>query len=120
MGASDLLRSYAAYLFVVAGACWLAVTYDEGSLFILWPALASFVGGGLLFFRPSHSLTWAWTASCAFFGLIVALYQVYASAGGLADPFAVTNAVSVGVFGAFAVGEAVLMLWGRPLQAKSE
>ena len=109
------LRAKAAYVFILAGAFWMAVAALAGSALLLWPVLACLAGGALLWARPGGRLTWAWSISTAVFGFLLAAYQVYAWAPFLGGVFSSVAAEGTAAFAVLALVHLLLIYLGvRP------
>lgn len=116
MQVSRILKDNSQYAFFALGAAWLATALTAGPL-ALWPVAALVASGALLRLRPEVRVTWALSKSSAFFGFVVAGYQVYASMGLLSGAFAGVATASLALFGVFAAVH-LLLLW--PGKAKPE
>ncbi|MDG7007127.1 MAG: hypothetical protein JRN06_02650 [Nitrososphaerota archaeon] len=115
------LRGNSAYMFIAAGALWLAVAVAAGSALILWPVVACVLGGVFLRMWPARRLTWAWATSAAVLGFLLAAYQVYAWLPFLGGSFSGVAAVATAVFAVFAVLHLFLFYLGaRPVKPAAE
>ncbi|MDG6938282.1 MAG: hypothetical protein JRN42_07085 [Nitrososphaerota archaeon] len=115
------LNNYAAYLFWVVAAVWVAIGVEGGSVHMAWPVVACALSGLLLKFRPAWKITFSWAASTAVLGLLISAYQVYAWVPLLAGDFSVLAASALGLFAVLAVVHLFLLYAGavKPLQTQA-
>jgi hypothetical protein len=114
----EVLKANRPYAYVAVGVVWLVFAFVTGSFLLLWPVVACVLGGALLRLRPVLKLTWAWTTAAAVMGLLLALYQMYASVPLLFGAFALVAWASLVVFLIFAVGHFLLLYVGSAGPAK--
>jgi hypothetical protein len=107
-----MVRSRAAYLFIVVGVVWAALGFLLGSVLAAWPTVACLAGGALLMLRPLDRLTWAWGISTAAMGLIVSLYQIYAWGPLVSGAFSTLAAEALAGFTLFALVHVLLFYAG--------
>lgn len=107
-----MLRSNAAYFFILVGLVWAAVGVLTGTLLVAWPAVACIAGGVLLKMMPGHRLTWAWVVATAAMGFLISVYQLYAWAPFAGGFFSALAGEALAGFGVFAVVHVVLLFAG--------
>lgn len=104
-----VLKDNVPYAYGVVGALWLVVAFVDGSLLLLWPALACLLGGAMVRLRPRKRLTWAWATAAAVMGLLLSLYQVYAAVPLVSSAFSTVAGASLVAFAIFALGHLLLI-----------
>lgn len=115
------LRTRASYFFIVVGIAWAAIGVLLGSKLVAWPAAACIVGGVLIMYRPTGSLTWAWGISTAAMGFIASIYQLYAWEPLLSGYFSTLATAAIVGFTVFAFVHVLLFYAGTgPRAVRSE
>lgn len=107
-----MLKSSAAYFFIVVGVVWAGIGALTGTSLTAWPAAACLVAGVLLRIRPSYRLTWAWALATASMGFLVSAYEVYAWEPLVGGAFSTLAGESLGGFAVFAVVHLFLLYAG--------
>ena len=96
-------------LFVVAGAIWAGVIFNGSGFLLFWPAVASFLSAIVIFARPTGKTTIPLAAASAFFGLVIALYQLTVAVGLSGSPLGGIANYSIAVFAGFTVLYVILL-----------
>ena len=96
-------------LFIVAGVVWAGVIIDGSGLLLSWPAAASFLSAIAIVVRPASKTTTPLAGASAFFGLIIALYQLSVAVGLSGSPLGGIATYSIAVFAGFTVLYLVLL-----------
>ncbi len=96
-------------LFVVAGVVWAGVIFSGSGLLLFWPSAASFLSAIAILVRPESKTTTPLAGASAFFGLVIAAYQLSAALSLSLSPLGAIANYSIGVFASFTVLYLVLL-----------
>lgn len=101
------------YPFFAVGIAWIGVAWAISAPLVLWPAVTLILGGLLLKVLPGERITWSWALSSAGLGLVLSVYQAYASLGVAFGPFARVALGSLLGFAIFALVHVFLLYEGN-------
>ncbi len=107
-----IVKKNIAYAYIAMSAVWLAFAAYIGSDLLLWPVGALAAGGSLIKYMPGTRLTWAWAASAAAMGLVLAVFQAYVAAPLVLGSFSTVAGASLVVFAVLAIAHGVLGYYG--------
>lgn len=93
----------------MAGVAWVGVIIEGSGLLLFWPAAASFLSALAIVVRPENRTTTPLAGASAFFGLVIALYQLSVAVSLSGTPLGEVASYSIAVFAAFTVLYLVLL-----------
>jgi hypothetical protein len=99
-------------LFLIAGAVWLAVAVASGELVLVWPGLASILGGVSLLLGSGRPFRRPLCVASSIFGFVIALYQTYLAATLFGTPLGALVVYSFVTFVVLMALEVVLLYLG--------